>query len=268
MLTDVLLTSAANPRIKSVLALRNRRDREAAGQTRLEGAEELALALRAGVAPVAIFHCPQLMGDRSVGAELVGLARARGARVFECSRAAFEKAAYREGPDGLLAIVPQPGVELAALDVPAGALVLLAQRIEKPGNLGAMLRTADAAGVAAVIAADPVTDWGNPNVIRSSKGTVFSMPVASASTAEAIGWARERGLAVVATTPDAVGRHTDADLTGGIAVAVGSEKYGLDAELFAASTVHVRIPMAGQADSLNASVAAAIVLFEAVRQRG
>ena len=265
---DLLISSPANTRLKAVLALRNRRDRDATGTTRLEGREELALALRAGVAPHTLFFCPELMSRDGSGTEVVAAVRALGADVIECTRLAFEKASYREGPDGFLAVVPTPGVALAGLAVPDGALLLVCQGIEKPGNLGAMLRTADAAGVAAVIAADPVTDWGNPNVVRASKGTVFSVPVASATTAEVIAWLAERDYALVATTPDTDVLHTDSDLTGAIAVAVGTEKYGLDEELFAASTLRVRIPRAGQADSLNAATAAAIVLFEAVRQRG
>ena len=152
-------------------------------------------------------------------------------------------------------------------DLPEGALVLLCEGVEKPGNLGAMLRTADAAGVALVIAADPVTDWGNPNVIRSSKGTVFSVPVASASTEEAWSWLAGRGVAVVATTPDTDIDHTDADLTGAVAVAVGSEKYGLTDAALARAQHRVRIPMVGRANSLNVATSAAIVVYEAVRQR-
>lgn len=264
---DLVISSPANARIKAVVALRNRRDRDVSGLTRLEGREELELAIAAGVRPRTLFHCPQLMGPGGSGDDLVEQVRGLGAEIIECSRAVFKKASYREGPDGFLAVAPSPGRGLSALDIPTDGLLLVAQGIEKPGNLGAMLRTADAAGVAAVIAADPVTDWGNPNVVRASKGTVFSVPVASATTAETIAWLAARGIALVATTPDTDTRHTDADLRGPVAIAVGTEKYGLDEELFAASTIRVRIPMAGRADSLNAATAAAIVLFEAVRQR-
>lgn len=267
-MADLVLSSPANARIKAVLSLRNRRVREQTGNTRLEGREELELALAAGVVPRSLYHCPELMADRPGGLALVERTRAVGAEIIACTPPVFAKAAYREGPDGFLAVAATPGVTLPALDVPRGSLLLVCQGIEKPGNLGAMLRTADAAGVAAVIAADPVTDWGNPNVVRASKGTVFSLPVASATTAEALSWLSERGYAVVATTPEAGALHTESDLTGSVAVAVGTEKHGLDATLLGASTIRVRIPMAGRADSLNAATAAAIVLFEAVRQRG
>lgn len=265
---DRQLTSTANPRVKFVVGLRSRRSRDAQGVTCLDGIAETRLALDAGWTVRALFYCADLMGaDAAAGAELVARARSAGAETIAVSRTVFERMAYREGPDGILAVVPSPGAALASLDVPAGALVVVAQRIEKPGNLGAMLRTADAAGVAAVIAADPVTDWGNPNVIRASKGTVFSVPVAAADTGSTLAWLAERGLTLVATTPDTSVRHFDADLTGGIAVAVGAEKWGLDERMLAAAGLRVRIPMAGRADSLNAATSAAIVLYEAVRQR-
>ena len=264
---DLVITSPANQRLKDLVALRRRRVRDDTGSTLVEGLEETTLALDAGVVPDALFHCPELMLDPDLGSALVERVRALGGDVVELGRAAFEKVAYREGPDGILARVPSPGRALADVELPEGALVLLCEGVEKPGNLGAMLRTADAAGVALVIAADPVTDWGNPNVIRSSKGTVFSVPVASASTDEAWAWLAQRGVAVVATTPDTDVDHTDADLTGPIAVAVGSEKYGLTDAALARAQHRVRIPMVGQANSLNVATSAAIVVYEAVRQR-
>jgi TrmH family RNA methyltransferase len=144
----------------------------------------------------------------------------------------------------------------------------VAEGVEKPGNLGSMLRTADAAGVTAVISADPVTDWGNPNVIRASKGTVFAVPVASCTAAEARRWLAERGVRTVALTPDTDTLVTDLDLSGPTALLVGSEKYGLSESWLAAADRRARIPMAGQVDSLNVAVSAAIVTYEAVRQRG
>jgi RNA methyltransferase, TrmH family len=140
--------------------------------------------------------------------------------------------------------------------------------VEKPGNLGAILRTADAAGVAAVIATDPVTDWGNPNVIRASKGTVLSVPVAASTSVRVLDWLTEHSITLVATTPGTDRLLTQADFSGPVAIAVGSEKYGLPDEWLARADVLVRIPMFGRADSLNVATAAAIVLYEAVRQRG
>ncbi|WP_462418865.1 TrmH family RNA methyltransferase [Kytococcus sp. Marseille-QA3725] len=262
------LTSAANPRIKALRDLRRRRVREQTGSTVVEGFEELELALAGGVHPRELFLCEELMADPAAQQPVVDLAVERGASVVTTTRAVFEKAAYREGPDGFLAVVPSPGLALADLQSPDGpALWVVAEHLEKPGNLGAILRTADAAGVDAVIAADPVTDWGNPNVVRASKGTVFSVPVASASRAEVQELLAARGISLVSTTPHTDLLHTDADYGGPVAIAVGAEKTGLTDELLAASDQRVRIPMVGRANSLNVATSAAIVVYEAVRQR-
>lgn len=262
-----MITSAANPRLKALTQLRRRRVREAEGRTLVEGAEELQLALAAGVAPEVIYHCPELMAADGPGPEAVAAARAGGGQVVQLGRTAFEKVAYREGPDGLLAVVPSVDRRCAQLRLPPAPLVLLCQAVEKPGNLGAMLRTADAAGVAAVVAAGPVTDWGNPNLVRASKGTVFSVPVASDPTAAVLDWLERAGVALVATTPDTDTEHTDVDYTGPVAVAVGAEKHGLSPEVLERAAHRVRIPMAGRANSLNVATSAAIVVYEAVRQR-
>lgn len=267
-MAELLITSPSNPRLKALVALRRRRTREEQGATVVEGHDELALAMEAGVVPEVVFHCPELMLDAEVQGALVRRARALGASTIQLSRAVFEKVAYREGPDGVLAIVPSAGTALADLHLPEDALVLLCEGLEKPGNLGAILRTADAAGVAAVVAADPVTDWGNPNVVRASKGTVFSVPVASGSLGEVLAWTAAHGIRVVATTPDTTTLHTDVDYRGRVAVAIGTEKYGLSDQALAAAHERVRIPMRGVVNSLNAATAAAVVLYEAVRQRG
>lgn len=264
---DLDITSPSNPRLKALIALRRRRVREDSGHTVVEGLEELELALDAGVVPSELHHCAELMADRGRGKSVIERASDLGASTFALSRAAFEKVAYREGPDGLLARVPSPGGSLDEIDLPAAPLILLIEGVEKPGNLGAMLRTADAAGVDLVIAADPVTDWGNPNVIRSSKGTVFSVPVTTVSSERAWSWLAEREVRVVATTPDTDTLHHDADLTGALAIAVGSEKFGLSRDALDRSDQRIRIPMVGEVNSLNVSTSAAIVLFEAVRQR-
>lgn len=268
MAAPLHITSPANPRVKALRDLRRRRVREQTGSTLLEGFEELELALEAGVRPRELYLCDELMADPAAQRHVVDTAAERGAGIVTLSRAVFEKAAYREGPDGFLAVVPTPGVALADLPEPEGpALYLVAEGLEKPGNLGAILRTADAAGVHAVIAADPVTDWGNPNVVRGSKGTVFSVPVATAPTAEVLDFLRARGVELLAATPHTERLHTDVDCTGPVAVAVGAEKTGLtDAAMDAG--VRVRIPMVGRANSLNVATSAAIVLFEVVRQRG
>jgi RNA methyltransferase, TrmH family len=262
---ELEITSAANPRIKQLVALRRRRSREQSGVTLVDGRAEIELALAAGVRPQALYYCRPLATTESL--PLADQAAALGAEVVHLSRPVFEKVSYREGPDGWLAVVPAIETELASLQLSPRPLVLICAGLEKPGNLGAILRTADAAAVAAVIAADPVTDWGNPNVVRASKGTVFSVPVASATTAEVLDWAAEHGLQIVAATPDATKLVTETDLTGPTAIAVGAEQAGLPPEWLDSASVRVRIPMFGKADSLNVSTSAAIITYEAVRQR-
>jgi RNA methyltransferase, TrmH family len=266
-MADLIITSPANPRLKALAGLRRRRLREEGGRTLVEGYEELTLALDAGVRPEALYYCPELMLDAAVQTRVVDQARRDGVDTVQVSRSAFEKAAYREGPDGFLAVVHAVARHCADLTVGSHALTLLCEGVEKPGNLGAMLRTADAAGADAVIAADPVTDWGNPNLVRASKGTVFSVPVASDSTADALAWLDARGIAVIATTPDTDLLHTDVDYTGPVAIAVGAEKYGLTRTVLDHAAYKVRIPMVGKANSLNVATSAAIVVYEAVRQR-
>ena len=267
-----LITSPANPRLKGLVALRRRRTRETEQRTLVEGYEELSLALDAGTVPLTLFYCPPLMGDAALADDLVGRVGALGTELVELSRPAFEKAAYREGPDGFLAVVDSAPLTRTCADLseglPENPLVLVCQGVEKPGNLGAMLRTADAAGVDAVVAADPVTDWGNPNTVRASKGTVFSVPVASDSTPVTVEWLARHRIPLLAATPDTDTLHTDVDLTGPVAIAVGTEKEGLTEELMALAAHRVRIPMVGRADSLNVATSAAILLYEAVRQRG
>jgi RNA methyltransferase, TrmH family len=262
---DLEITSPANPRIKQLVTLRRRRGREQSDVTLVEGLAEIELALAAGVRPRTLYFCPALAHPASL--PLADRVAALGGEVVQVSRPVFEKISYREGPDGWLAVVPAVPAELARLDLGPRPLVLVCAGLEKPGNLGAILRTADAAGVAAVIAADPVTDWGNPNVVRASKGTVFSVPVASAAGADVLDWIAGRGLQLVAATPDAAQLMSETDLTGPTAIAVGAEQTGLPADWLDRADVRVRIPMFGRADSLNVSTSAAIITYEAVRQR-
>ena len=259
------ITSLANPRVKQLVALRQRRARDRAGVTLVEGYEELDLALSAGARPLTLYVCPGLAGDQAQ--PMIDRVAGLGAEVVHVSRPVFGKIAYRESPDGWLAVLPAVPASLSLLDPGDRPLVLICEGVEKPGNLGAILRTADAAGVAAVIAADPVTDWGNPNVVRASKGTVFSVPVASAPTAEVLAWTAERSLTIVAAAPDGDVLLTEADLSGPTAIVVGSEARGLPPVWLEHATVRVRIPMFGRADSLNVATSAAILLYEAVRQR-
>lgn len=265
---DLHITSTANPRLKSVAALRRRRVRDETATTLVDGLEETTLAVDAGARLRTLYYCPQLFGP--AGQTALSDLRARAGESVRLDRPAFEKIAYREGPDGILAVLDAVDQSLAHLTpaVQGGApLVLLAQGVEKPGNLGALLRTADGAGAQAVIAADPVTDWGNPNLVRASKGTVFSVPVAAAPVADVLAWLRDHDIALVATTPDTDTDYAQVDYRGRVAIAVGAEKTGLTQQVLAAAEHRVRISMAGRADSLNVATSAAVVAYEAVRQR-
>lgn len=247
-----------------------RRARVERGVTLVEGHDELALAVAAGARVAELYLCPELW--RAPDWPLVEAVGVTGVAPVELSEAAFRKAAYREGPDGWLAVVADPAVPLASLALPPDPLVLVCEQVEKPGNLGAMLRTADAAGVAACVAVSPATDWGNPNVVRASKGTVFTVPVASAaSDDEALAWARAHGLRLVAASPSGTVDYTDADadadLAGPVAVVVGAEHEGLSERWLAEADVAVRIPMFGRVNSLNVATSAALLLYEARRQR-
>ncbi len=261
------LTSPANPKIKHVVKLRSCSTREETGEMIVEGFRECRRALDNGYRPNAIFHCPELYLKNENEPQLVADAERAGADVFLCSKAAFVKMAYKERPDGLLMTGPHVAKRLADLNLPPNALVVVTESIEKPGNLGTILRSADAAKVAAVIVCDRTTDIHNPNVVRASTGTMFSVPIVEASSDEALAWLKERGFMVLAATPHAERLHFEVDLTGNIAIALGAEQYGLTAKWMDGAELRVRIPMLGLADSLNVSAAATILLYEAVRQR-
>ncbi|MCY4012880.1 MAG: RNA methyltransferase [Gammaproteobacteria bacterium] len=260
-----MLTSPANARVKRVVKLRARRHRDRERRFVIEGFRELDSALRAGFPVGEVFYCEQHFAARGEQ-ELVRRLRDSGAVCEPTNAAVFAKLSYRHTPDGLLAVAATPELALSRLDVPEDSLWLVATNIEKPGNLGAMLRTVDAVGASGVLVADPATDPFNPNVVRASVGTLFSVPLAVAGTAEVRAWLADHGIRVVATSPDATTDYAEADLSGSVAIAVGGEHGGLDAE-WIAGTEAVRIPMAGQADSINAAMTAAVLLFEASRQR-
>lgn len=260
------ITSLQNPRIKQLVRLRERRARDDAGLFLVEGYREIRRALESGIRPKELHFCPDwFLGENEPA--LIDESREAGAVLFELSKEAFRKASYRDRPDGLLAVVAQWRRGLWELELGLHPFLLVVESIEKPGNLGTILRSADAAGVDAVIVCDPVTDIFNPNVVRSSTGVLFSMPVVVADSPAVLAWLRERGIRVVATTPDTPNLYSNADLRGPLAIVMGSEQYGLSDFWLKESNHLVRIPMAGQADSLNVAMATIVTLFEAVRQR-
>jgi TrmH family RNA methyltransferase len=260
----VQISSTSNARVRALAKLKDRRSREETGTFLIEGARELERAAAAGVELVEVLFCRELATPRR--RELVASLAETGLPVLELAPAPFEKISYRSGADGVAGVALQPDTRLGDLDPPSGSFSLIAESIEKPGNLGAMVRTADAAGAFAVVAADPVADVFNPNVVRAAQGSLFALPVAVAAPAAVIAWAKRRSVRLVAADPAAGVPVWDEDLTGSVGIVVGSEHTGLSAA-WREAAAPVVIPMAGTADSLNASAAAAVLLFEAVRQR-
>ena len=255
------IDSPTNSRIKSLVRLRKRRERDTTGLLLVEGERELESALgRREVIELYVEEAALTGHGRRVYDRIV----AEGiAPVTTVSSRVLDKITLRGNPSGFVAVLRQWEAPLDLIPTD-DALVLVVESIEKPGNLGGMIRSANAAG-ASVVVADATTDLFNSNVIRASMGTLFTTPVAVASTEETKAWLRAHGIATYATTPSATAAHFEADLTKPVAVVVGSESSGLtDAWL---DEPRLLIPMVGTIDSLNASVSAGIVLFEAVRQR-
>jgi RNA methyltransferase, TrmH family len=264
--TPEKITSLQNPRVKQLVKLRDRRPRDEAGVFLVEGYREIRRALEKRVALRELYFSPEwFLGENEPA--LLAEAEAHGAELFELTKEAFAKVAYRERPDGLLAVAPQWKHALADLALPPEPFLLVVEAIEKPGNLGTILRSADAAGCDAVIVCDPVTDIFNPNVVRASTGVLFSVPLVVEESARVQAWLKEKRVRTIATTPAAEKIYSDVDLRGPLAVVMGSEQYGLSEFWLQHADVPVRIPMAGQADSLNVAMATIITLFEAVRQR-
>lgn len=263
-----VIRSRQNPRVQALARLRERAERETTGRFLIEGTRELERAIDAGIRPEAVYVCPALF-KRPEGADaVIRAASALGAELVELGEEAFDKIGYREGADGLVGVAKTWKPTLDALPEPKGVpLYLVIEAVEKPGNLGALLRTADAAGCAAVLVCDPVTDLFNPNVVRSSQGAVFSMPVAVAESVECARWMRARGVRVLATTPAGKDAHWTPDYRQPSALLLGSEKDGLSDFWLNQADRLIGIPQLGRADSLNVGMAAAICLFEAVRQR-
>ena len=260
------LTSPKNPRVRAAAALRDRRARDEAGLTLVDGARELSRALDGGAVVVEAFVDDARLSDE--GAAAVERARNAGAAVVAVSGRVLDGLAYGDRAEGVVATVRVPDLGLGGLRLPVDPLVVVLEGVEKPGNLGAVLRSADGAGADAVIAADPRTDLFNPNAVRASLGTIFAVPVASGPSAEVRDDLLGRGLRLVAARVDADAGYAATDLTGPLAIVLGSEAEGLGDAWHHPSVVPVRLPMLGVADSLNVSIAAAVLLYEARRQRG
>lgn len=267
MLPFEKISSLQNARVKNLVKLRNRRARDEQGVFIAEGYRAISRAFEKNVVPQEVYFSPDCFLGENEEPLLQELSEA-GAKLFQLEKHAFEKVSYRDRPEGLLAVMSQWRHQLDTLTLSEPPFLLVVESIEKPGNLGTILRSADAAGVDAVICCDPVTDLYNPNVVRSSTGVLFSMPSVMTSTQETIDWLRAKGIRTVATTPHTTHFYTDIDFQGPIAIVMGSEQFGLSDTWLNACNLKARIPMAGQADSLNVAMASLITLFEAVRQRG
>lgn len=266
-MSDPVIASPGNPRVKAWLRLRDRRDRERAGSTLVDGLREVERALDSGAGFEAAIVGPA--AERSPqGRALVSRLGSAGIPISAVSAAVEARLAFGDRTEGVIAVVRVPSLALDDVALPADPLVVVVEGVEKPGNLGAVLRSADGAGADAVIAADPRTDLYNPNTIRASLGTIFALQVAAAPSPAVLRWCLERGLRVIAARPDGQALHTEVDLGGPLAIALGSEAGGLTDTWREPGVIAVRLPMLGIADSLNVSVAAAVLLYEARRQRG
>jgi len=262
------ITSLQNPRIKHLVRLRDGHHRRRQGSFLIEGLRETSRALDTQWRLQTLYFSPECFPAADADHwDLLRRAEDLHIELVQLSPEAFAKAAFREGPDGILAVAECRPLTLDELALPAAPLFLVAEQIEKPGNLGALLRTADAAGASACIVADARTDIYNPAVIRASQGAFFSLPVVSTDNTTARLWLEERGVRLVTTTPHTDRTLWDVDLTGPTAIVVGAEDTGVSADWTGPEVTTVSIPMRGASDSLNVSAAAAVALFEAVRQR-
>jgi TrmH family RNA methyltransferase len=253
------ITSLQNPKIKHIVKLReDKRQRLRDGLMLVEGYDELTLALGVGLQPETLLTAPELVSRPIDTANT---------ETTTVTRAVFEKISYRDNPDGWLGIFPIPKRSLTDLQLSASPLVIVAESVEKPGNLGAILRTADAAHVDALLVCDPRVDLWNPNVIRASRGTIFSVPTVEVDSPTALAWLRSNQMRILAATPSAEEMYTDVNMKEPIAIAVGTEDLGLTDFWLQNADLKVKIPMLGKVNSLNVSIATALFTYEAVRQR-
>jgi RNA methyltransferase, TrmH family len=268
---DMLITSTSNVKIKNVVRLtNNRRHREDLQQSVVEGSREVRRCLDAGIVPVEVYICPELVSpeDQDIVSRLHSQFAAHNAQLAQVAPDVFAKIAVRGESGGILLVIPYTQTALAQLPLSPVPFLVVVEGAEKPGNVGAILRTADAAGVDGLILCSGGTDLHNPNVIRASLGTRFTVPVAEASTEAVIDWLHRHHITTIAATPDATVRYTAVDLSGPVAIVTGSEAHGLSQQWLHAADRQVTIPMFGVADSLNLATSTALMLYEVVRQRG
>jgi TrmH family RNA methyltransferase len=265
-MTDQIITSLQNDQVKTLVKLRQRKTRDQLGLTIIEEPLVIERAHAAGHDFKTVYHCPDFLEEGA--RDLLGrLRRESSAEIIQLASHVMAKASYRDQPEGLLVVAPQVRLDLADLDPACPGPLVVLESVEKPGNLGAVLRIADGAGAAAVLICGQGTDLFNPNVLRASRGAFFSVPTVEASSDDILSHCKTHGITTVATSPDAPSRYTEAKLSGRIALILGTEHDGLSPEMLAACDSTVSIPMQGAADSLNVASSAAVLLYEALRQR-
>ncbi len=253
-----LITSMQNPKVRLLQTLQQKSsERKKHGLFVVEGRRELERCIANGYEVDTVFCCPEIFGGSWQGQ----------GRVVDVSPAVYDKLAYRGGTEGVIAEVKVRERTLDMLTLSDCPLVVVLERVEKPGNLGAVLRSADAAGADAVIVCDPLTDLYNPNLIRSSTGAFFSVPCVACTSADCISYLKERGIQILTAQLQDSSLYYDIDMCRATAIVMGTEATGLTDQWRRAADAHIRIPMLGCADSLNVSVSAAILMYEAVRQR-
>ena len=259
MAEALTITSLHNPKIKDLLTLSEKsKERRERGLFVVEGVREVTRALAAGYEAETVFVCESYLSEPLA---------VEPDKVFSVSPEVYERIAYRGGTEGVVAVLRTREHRLEDLVLRENPLVLVLESVEKPGNIGAVLRSADAAGVDAVLICDPLTDLYNPNLIRASLGALFSVPTICCTSQEAAAWLKQHGIAILTAQLQDSELYYDTDMTRGTALIMGTEDRGLSPFWRDQADAHIRIPMAGMMDSLNVSVSAAILCFEAVRQR-
>nr|WP_201740432.1 RNA methyltransferase [Leeuwenhoekiella aestuarii] len=261
------ISSTQNPTIKILVALQDKaRERRKSGEFLIEGVREINLALQAGFELTRILFCYAIANAEEL--QLLQSKLDKNVAQIAITEEVYKKIAYRSGTEGIVASAKAKQNQLTDLLLPKNPLILIAEAPEKPGNIGALLRTADAAGVDAFILANPRTDLYNPNIIRSSVGGVFTMQIATGETEEVLTFLKEKNISIYAAILQEAISYEKQDFTGSTAIVMGTEADGLSEEWRKQSTQNIIIPMQGKIDSMNVSVAASILIFEARRQRG
>jgi RNA methyltransferase, TrmH family len=261
-----MISSVQNPRVKAAARLRDRSGRDDQGRIIIDGVREIGRALAAGVKVMELYAAVELC-QGAEQQQVLAAAKKTGAEVIEVAEHVMEKLAFGNRVEGIVAVAQPPVRELATLKLPTDALVAVVEGAEKPGNLGAIIRTADAAGVAALLVADGATDLFNPNAIRASLGAIFTVPVCEATSAKALAWLRQERFRLFAARVDGGVDYTSVDFRARAAIALGSEARGLSQQWRGDDVTAIRLPLLGSVDSLNLSVTAAVLFYEALRQR-